>query len=103
MDYYDSGLLAYGDTFPLEEAFRLAWGVDAGAGPHRFALFVIPPKVFPKDGTRAMRLQLCRMDSGTCTAVPSGVATKLGGDVPRILAEVFLPWSVLGIAGPPPD
>jgi hypothetical protein len=103
MDYYDPELLVYGDTFPLEEAFRLAWGVDAGAGPYRFALFIIPPKVFPKDGTRAMRLQLCRIDSGTCTTVPSGVATKLGGDIPRILAEVFLPWSVLGMAGPPPD
>ena len=51
MDYYDPELLAYGDTFPLEEAFRLEWGVDAGAGPQRFALYVIPPKVFPKDGT----------------------------------------------------
>jgi hypothetical protein len=103
MEYYDPELLAYGDTFPLEEAFRLAWGVDAGAGPHRFALYVIPPKVFPKDGTPAMRLQLCRTDSAACESVPTAVATYLGGDIPRIPTEVFLPWSALGVDGPPPD
>jgi hypothetical protein len=103
MDYYDSELLAYGDTFPLEEAFRLAWGVDAGAGPQRFALYVIPPKVFPKDGTPVMRLQLCRTDATACAAVPAAVASYFGNDVPRIVAEVFLPWSALGVTGPPPD
>jgi hypothetical protein len=103
MDYYDPELLAYGDTFPIEEAFRLEWGVDAGAGPHRFALYVIPPKVFPKDGSPAMRLQLCRTDAAACTAVPEAVATYFGGDVPRILAEVFLPWSVLGMSEAPPE
>ncbi len=103
MDYYDPELLAYGDTFPLEEAFRLEWGVDAGAGPQRFALHVIPPKVFPKDGTPAMRLQLCRTDSAACASVPAAVATYFGGDIPRIVAEVFLPWSALGVPGPPPD
>ena len=103
MDYYDPELLAYGDTFPLEEAFRLAWGVDAGAGPQRFALYAIPPKVFPKDGTPAMRLQLCRTDSTACASVPAAVATYFGGDVPRIVAEVFVPWSALGVTGPPPD
>jgi hypothetical protein len=103
MDYYDPELLAYDDTFPLEEAFRLEWGVDAGAGPQRFALYVIPPKVFPKDGTPAMRLQLCRMDSTACASVPAAVATYFGGDVPRIVAEVFLPWSALGVTGPPSD
>jgi hypothetical protein len=103
MDYYDSELLAYGNTFPLEEAFRLAWGVDAGAGPQHFALYVIPPKVFPKDGTPAMRLRLCRTDATACAAVPAAVASYFGNDVPRIVAEVFLPWSALGVTGPPPD
>jgi hypothetical protein len=103
MDYYDPQLLAYGDTFPLEEAFRLEWGVDAGGGPQRFALYVIPPKVFPKDGAPAMRLQLCRTDSTACTSVPTAVASYFGGDVPRIPVEVFLPWSALGVTGPPPD
>src|SRR5262249_52538229 len=103
MDYYDAELLAYGDTFPLEEAFHLAWGVDAGAGPQRFTLYVIPPKVFPKDGTPAMRLQLCQTTLAACTPVPAVVATYLGGDVPRIVAEVFLPGSALGVPGPPPQ
>jgi hypothetical protein len=103
MEYYDPGLLAYGETFPLEEAFRLEWGVDAGAGPQRFALYVIPPKVFPEDGPPAMRLQLCRTDQGTCAPVPTATATYFGGDVPRILTEVSLPWSVLGVDGPPAE
>jgi len=103
MEYYDPVLLAYGDTFPLEEAFRFEWGVDAGAGPQRFALYVIPPKEFPKDGTPAMRPQLCRKGSTTCVPVPAAVATSLGGDVPRVVAEVFLPWSALGVTGPPPE
>ena len=50
-----------------------------------------------------MRLQLCRMDSAACAPVPTAVATYFGGDNPRIVAEVFLPWSVLGVTGPPPD
>lgn len=103
MDYYDPEILAYGDTFPLEEAFRLEWGVDAGGGPQRFALYVIPPKVFPKDGAPAMRLQLCRTDTTACAAVPGAVATYFGGDVPRIPVEIFLPWDALGVSGPPPD
>lgn len=99
MDYYAPGLLAYGDTFPLEEAFRLEWGVDAGAGPQRFALYVIPPKVFPKDGALAMRLQLCQTDSTACAPVPAAVATYFGGDVPRRLSQRFscpgAPWALL--------
>jgi hypothetical protein len=104
MDYYDPELLAYGSAFPLEEAFRLEWGIDAGAGPRRFALYVIPPKVFPKDGAPAMRLQLCREEfTAACTPVPAAVATYFGGDGPRIVTEVFLPWDVLGVPGPPPN
>jgi hypothetical protein len=41
MDYYDPDLLAYDGEFPLREAFRIDWGVDAGAGPQRFALYII--------------------------------------------------------------
>jgi hypothetical protein len=102
MDHYDYGLLAYGDTFPLEEAFRLEWGVDAGAGPQRFALYLIPPKELPKHDAPAMRAQLCRTDSAPCEPVPTAVANYFGGD-PRLIVEVWLPWSVLGVPGPPPD
>lgn len=104
MDYYDPELLAFGDTFPVDEAFRLEWGVDAGAGPRRFGLYVIPPKVFSKDGASAMRLRLCRNDStAACTPVPAAVANYFGGDGPRIVTEVFLPWDAMGVPGPPPD
>ena len=100
MDYYDPELLAFGDTFPLGEAFHLDWGIDAGAGPQHLALYIIPPKEFPKDGTSHTRAYLCRMAEGTCEPVPAAVASYFGHD-PRILAEVALPWQALGIDGPP--
>jgi hypothetical protein len=103
MDYYDPELLAYGDTFPLEEAFRIEWGIDAGAGPRRFALYIIPPKVFPKEGTPRIRAQLCQTDNATCGPIPSAVTSYLGGGIPRLTAEVLLPWSALGADGPPSD
>ncbi|MBI3326881.1 MAG: hypothetical protein HYZ81_09285 [Nitrospinae bacterium] len=103
MDYYDPGLLAYGDEFPLEEAFRIEWGVDAGAGPRRFALYLIPAKVPPQPGAAMMRIRLCRTDSAPCDPVSSARATSFGSENPRITAEVSLPWNALGVDGPPPD
>jgi hypothetical protein len=102
MDYYDPVLLAYEGEFPLEEAFRVDWGVDAGAGPRRFALYIIPPRVFPESGTPAMRAWLCRMDETACQSVPEAVTTYFGSDQPRITVEASLPWQALGIAGVPP-
>lgn len=103
MDYYDPLLLAYGETFPLEEAFRLDWGIDAGAGVQRFALYIIPPKEYPKGAPPLTRAYLCRRTGTTCESVSGTSATYFGGDTPRINAEVMLPWSVLGMAGPPPS
>jgi len=101
MDYYDPNLLAYDGEFPLSEAFRIELGVDAGGGPRRFALFVIPPKVFPKKGAPAMRIRVCRMSDGGCAAVPGAIATYFGSDQPRITAQATLPWAALG--GAPRD
>ena len=104
MDYYDPKLLAYGETFPLEEAFHLDWGVDAGAGPQRFALYIIPPKVYPPSSEPALtRAHLCRIGKDACEDVPVAVANYLGADTPRIVAEVALPWSAIGVDGPPPE
>ena len=55
MDYYDPDLLAYDGEFPLQEAFRIDWGVDAGGGARRFTLYIIPPRVFPESGAPMMR------------------------------------------------
>ena len=96
MDYCDPELLAFDDTFPLEEAFRLEWGVDAGGGPQRFALYIVPPKEYPKEGPPLTRAHLCRITHGTCEPVPGAVASYFGNDSPRILAEVALPWRALG-------
>ena len=94
-------LLAYDDDFPLEEAFRVDWGVDVGAGPHRFTLYIIPPRVFPESSTPMMRARLCRMDEARCQPVPGAVATYFGSDQPRITVEVTLPWQAIGVTQPP--
>jgi hypothetical protein len=101
MDYYDPDLLAYDDEFPLEEAFRVDWGIDAGAGPQRFALYVIPPKLDTDQINAKMRGLLCRGERSLCIPVPSAVVTYFGSDQPRITVEVSLPWQELGITGPP--
>jgi hypothetical protein len=103
MDYYDPDLLAYGDEFPLQEAFRVDWGVDAGAGPRRFRLYIVPPRVFPESGTPKMRPWLCIVDQVSCQAVPGAVTTYFGSDQPRITVEVSLPWRALGLTEPPSD
>jgi hypothetical protein len=101
MDYYDPDLLAYDEDFPLEEAFRVDWGVDAGNAPRRFALYIIPPRAFPVKGAPMMRAWLCRTDETPCQPVPEAVTTYFGSDQPRITVEVSLPWQSLGVPGPP--
>lgn len=103
MDYYDKDLLAYDKVFPLEEAFRFDLGVDAGRGPRHFAFYVIPPRRFPKKGAAMFRIQVCRMDHGTCTAVPSAVVGYFPSYQLRINTQVTLPWEVIGSSGPPRD
>lgn len=101
MDYYDPSLLAYGDTFPREEAFRVDWGIEAGAGPRRFVLRIIPPRVFPEHGPPMMRVELCHADGAACAPVAGAGATYFGSDQPRLTVEVSLPWTALGVHAPP--
>jgi hypothetical protein len=101
MDHYDAHLLAYDGVFPRTEAFRIDFGVDAGAGARRFAFFVIPPKVPEKKSVGAMRVEVCRVNHETCEAVPSAIAIYQTSDRPRVTFQVTLPWEVLGISGPP--
>ena len=103
MDYYDRLLLAYDGNFPRSEAFRIDFGVDAGAGARRFAFFVLPPRTALRgSGGRTgieMRVEVCRMDRENCTPVPSATALYEMSDRPRITAQITLPWQVLGVAG----
>jgi hypothetical protein len=101
MDYYDPELLAFGETFPLGEAFHVDWGIDAGAGPQRLVLYMVPPKEYRQDGTSRTRAQLCRLTHGICESIPGTVAYYLGTETPRIVAEVAVPWRALGVEGPP--
>jgi hypothetical protein len=100
MDYYDSDLLAYDGEFPLQEAFRIDWGVDAGGGARRFTLYIVPPPMFPESGAPMMRPRLCVADQVSCQPVPGAVTTYFGSDQPRITVEVALPWRALGVTEP---
>jgi hypothetical protein len=101
MDYYDPDLLAYDGEFPLQEAFQVDWGIDAGGGPHRFKLYMIPPRVVPERGAPMMKPLLCSADQVSCHSVPGATTTYFGSDQPRITVEVSLPWRALGLTGPP--
>jgi hypothetical protein len=103
MDYYTPDLLAYTGPFPREEAFRVDCGIDAGAGPRRFAVHVIPPRTVEAHGAPRMHLDVCRRAGRACVPVPGVQATYFGSDQPRITAEVTLPWSALGVHAPPHD
>jgi hypothetical protein len=101
-DYYDPDLLAYVGPFPLGEAYQLAIAVDAGAGARRFTLYLVPPPRGASD--RTMHVQLCAGDAvppDGCAPVAGAQALYFGADQPRVVAAVLLPWSALGLAGPP--
>jgi hypothetical protein len=98
MDHYDAHLLAYDGEFPRTEAFRIDFGVDAGAGARRFAFFVIPSKESPKKGGVAMHIEVCRMNHGACDSVISTIQGRL-----LYRWAVTLPWKALGTSGPPSD
>ena len=105
-DYFDIDLLAYNGEFPLEDAYRLEFGVDAGAGPRRFTLFFIPPRTKLHDYPE-MRAVLCTGSAaeaiaGGCKPVEGAEAVYFGADQPRITAETLIPWQALGIAPPAP-
>jgi len=104
-DYYDPGLLAYDGDFPLREAYRLELGVDAGAGARRFTLYFIPPPPAEKDTKMTVAL-LCQgvpveHEVTRCPGVPGGEALYFGANQPRLLGEALIPWSALGLEGPP--
>ncbi|MGE3539212.1 MAG: hypothetical protein AB7N91_17495 [Candidatus Tectimicrobiota bacterium] len=102
MDSYDPAMLMYPDAFPLVEALQFAWGIDAGTGAQRFTLYVVPPREYAQDSSWRTRVHFCRNLEAACLAVPEALASYSGKDTPRTTAEVALPWSAFGLAGPPP-
>ncbi len=103
MDYYDPALLGDAEPFALKDAFRIDLGVDAGAGPRKFTVFVFPTTTATRTRNPPMRVEVCEKLRERCVAVAAAVATSLGGEPTKIKQEIFLPWSALGIAGPPPE
>jgi hypothetical protein len=102
MDYYDADLLQYEGAFPRSEAFRLWIGVDAGAGPRRFVLNLIPRE--RKDGDPYEHTpELCGVEANTCSPVEGVQARSFWFSQPRIDAKLHIPWTVLGVSSPPRD
>ena len=104
-DYYDPELLAYDGAYPLREAYHVELDLDAGAGPRRFTLYFVPP---PRTAKHApVTVALCagaawEPGAEKCRAVPGAQALYFGADQPRVVAEALLPWTALGLSGPPP-
>jgi len=104
-DFYDPDLLAFDGDFPLGEAYRLEIDVDAGAGAKRFTLYFIPPPSAERD-TAMTRPLLCEGAPAApaathCPGVPGSEALYFGANQPRLVGETLIPWSALGLAGPP--
>ncbi len=79
--------------------------VDAGAGPRHFTYYFIPPRTKVKDHP-PMAPKLCmgtpaEHGATDCPPVPGAQALYFGADQPRIAAEALIPWSALGLMGPP--
>jgi hypothetical protein len=106
MDYQDAELMAYEGDYPIDEAFRVHWGVDVGKGGRQFTLYVIPPSRDEDVGKDAYKMyaRLCAKGEGAaCEPVPGSVTTYFGSDQPRIVVELSLPWQAMGLEAPPTD
>jgi hypothetical protein len=107
MDYYAPELLGPLAEFPRSEAFRIALGVEAGGGPRRIELRVVPSRAAksPEGETKlSFETQVCRYGGdATCAPVPGATARYFGTalDQPRVILKAFIPWHQLGLAGPP--
>ncbi|MSP48885.1 MAG: hypothetical protein EXQ95_06115 [Alphaproteobacteria bacterium] len=103
MDYYDLDLLAFGEEYPRSESFRVDLGVDAGSGPQRFRLHIIPPREGLAGGSQRMRAELCRIEEAACLPFAGAKVHYFGSDQPRITVEATIPWRALGVERPPED
>jgi hypothetical protein len=121
MDYYAPELLGNLPVFPRSEAFRIALGVDAGpqasvaqagiaqagVGPRRIELRVVPYRVgrdIAGEAKLSFDVQVCRYGRGdSCEPIPGATARYFGTalDQPRVILKAFIPWHLLGLAGPP--
>jgi len=101
MDYPAPEIIVPHTELPHAECFHVEWGIDAGDGPRRVALYFVPPPAPAGKARYTMRVDICRSDDGGCEPVPGARARYFGADQPRLVAELRLPWSALGVAHPP--
>jgi hypothetical protein len=107
MDYFDPELLGTISPLPRSEAFRIAIGVDAGGGPRRIELRVVPTSVVhtaEDEEKLTFAAEPCWYSAtDICAVVPGAVARYFGTalDQPRVILKAFIPWSAFGVARPP--
>jgi hypothetical protein len=107
MDYYDPALLGPLGGFPRSEAFRVALGIDAGGGPRRVELRVVPQEV-QQTSENETKLSFAPLicwyaEGDECAAVPGASVRYFGTalDQPRVILKAFIPWFQLGMTEPP--
>jgi hypothetical protein len=66
-------------------------------------VFVFPIRNAARTLNPPMRVEVCARNGDKRVPVASAVATNLGTDLTRIKEAIILPWSALGMAGPPRD
>ncbi len=101
MDYYDPALLAFEGDFPVDEALHLDLGLDAGGGPRRLRLSIVPPRAFVKKTAPAFEPMLCALEAGSCAPVTDARLRYAGSDQPRYVVEAEIPWKALGVDAAP--
>jgi hypothetical protein len=106
MDYFDPELLGTIVPFPRSEAFRIALGIDAGDRTAHIELRVVPTSVVRAGDEEKLTfaVETCWYPgTDQCDAMPGASARYFGTalDQPRVILKAFIPWSALGLAGPP--
>ena len=66
-------------------------------------IHVLPPREGIAGGSQRMRAELFRIEESTCVPVGGGDVRYFGSDQPRITFEAKIPWSALGVSGPPAE
>ncbi len=98
-NYADLYLLAHEGGFPVAETYQLRLEVDAGAGPRRFAVCLVPRPHAKYPGRFELGPELYAVaDDGRLDRLEAGnVVQVLDKPLPHIAVEMALPARLLGV------
>lgn len=98
-NYADLYLLAHDGGFPVSETYQLRLEVDAGAGPRRFAVCLVPRPHAKYPGRFELAPELYAVaDDGRLDRLEAGnVVQVLDKPLPHIAVEIALPARLLGV------